>query len=206
MASDQTANLGLNQWAADDPVLRADFNADNQKLDASLTRVRLRTVTTGADAYQVDVDVSDIDWTKYLYVDVAVELHAAASSAGTYFFMRLNGASAADAYYARAWSSTSTSGSSAIGSFSYQSEYRISGEAYLGRGHVRLYCGGGTMIASRLCEYCSSGVYDIGTYVSCTSRGSGVTGRNVTALNFMAGNAADRILAGSKIYLQGVLK
>lgn len=30
----KTENLNLNQWAADDPVLREDFNADNRILDA----------------------------------------------------------------------------------------------------------------------------------------------------------------------------
>ena len=32
MASNHTANFGLNQWAATDPVLREDFNEDNQTL------------------------------------------------------------------------------------------------------------------------------------------------------------------------------
>ena len=36
MASGQTSNYGLNQWAAEDPVLRTDFNQDNAKLDAAL--------------------------------------------------------------------------------------------------------------------------------------------------------------------------
>ena len=36
MASNQTANYGLNQWEATDQVVRADFNADNAKIDAAL--------------------------------------------------------------------------------------------------------------------------------------------------------------------------
>ena len=36
MASGQTSNYKLNQWAAEDPVLRTDFNQDNAKLDAAL--------------------------------------------------------------------------------------------------------------------------------------------------------------------------
>ena len=36
MASNQTTNYGLNQWEATDQVLRTDFNADNQKIDAAL--------------------------------------------------------------------------------------------------------------------------------------------------------------------------
>ena len=36
MASGQTANFGLNQWEPGDQVLREEFNADNQKIDAAL--------------------------------------------------------------------------------------------------------------------------------------------------------------------------
>ena len=36
MASNQTANFGLNQWAATDKVLREEFNADNAKIDAAI--------------------------------------------------------------------------------------------------------------------------------------------------------------------------
>ncbi|MEG2421521.1 MAG: hypothetical protein RSB55_08210, partial [Oscillospiraceae bacterium] len=37
-STDKTPKLGLNQWAAGDKVLRADFNADNGKLDAAIAR------------------------------------------------------------------------------------------------------------------------------------------------------------------------
>jgi len=36
MASNHTSNYNLNQWSADDRVLRTDFNADNAKIDAAL--------------------------------------------------------------------------------------------------------------------------------------------------------------------------
>ena len=49
MASGKTTTYELNQWAASDPVLRADFNADNEKLDTALSalqgRVRYGTFT-----------------------------------------------------------------------------------------------------------------------------------------------------------------
>ena len=49
MASGQTSNYGLNQWAAEDPVLRTDFNQDNAKLDASLGAIdkRIPRIVTG---------------------------------------------------------------------------------------------------------------------------------------------------------------
>ena len=39
MASGQTQNYQLNQWAAEDQVLRTDFNADNAKIDAALAEM-----------------------------------------------------------------------------------------------------------------------------------------------------------------------
>lgn len=36
MASSQTTNYGLNQWAAEDKVLRKEFNEDNAKVDMFL--------------------------------------------------------------------------------------------------------------------------------------------------------------------------
>ena len=36
MASNQTSNYKLNQWKAEDRVMREDFNADNAKIDAAL--------------------------------------------------------------------------------------------------------------------------------------------------------------------------
>ena len=36
MASGQTTNYQLNQWEAEDKVLRTEFNEDNQKIDAAL--------------------------------------------------------------------------------------------------------------------------------------------------------------------------
>lgn len=42
MASSQTEHMQLNQWAAEDPVLREEFNRDNATLDATLTDLATR--------------------------------------------------------------------------------------------------------------------------------------------------------------------
>ena len=39
MASNHTANFGLNQWAATDPVVREDFNADNASIEEALVEM-----------------------------------------------------------------------------------------------------------------------------------------------------------------------
>lgn len=45
MASSYTEHFRLNQWAAEDPVLREDFNADNAKLDKAIPRIVTGTYT-----------------------------------------------------------------------------------------------------------------------------------------------------------------
>lgn len=42
MATNHTENYELNQWLATDPVLRADFNADNAKIEAALSALEGR--------------------------------------------------------------------------------------------------------------------------------------------------------------------
>ena len=39
MASNHTVHFGLNQWAATDPVLREDFNADNASIEEALAEM-----------------------------------------------------------------------------------------------------------------------------------------------------------------------
>ena len=48
MASKQTANYGLSQWEAGDQVLRADFNADNAKIDAALNELAQERICMGS--------------------------------------------------------------------------------------------------------------------------------------------------------------
>ena len=53
MASNQTSNYGLNQWEAEDRVIREEFNADNTKVDAALAGLAAQTA---AKAAQTEVD------------------------------------------------------------------------------------------------------------------------------------------------------
>lgn len=92
----KTEHLKLNQWEPEDQVLRTDFNADNQKIDAAFAAVplvKLKEVVTQQDAQQVDVDVSDIDFDAYDEVIVYVELENATanSSPNPYCFVQVNG-------------------------------------------------------------------------------------------------------------------
>ena len=53
MASNQTSNYGLNQWEAEDRVIREEFNGDNVKVDAALAGLAAQTA---AKAAQTEVD------------------------------------------------------------------------------------------------------------------------------------------------------
>lgn len=71
-STNKTAVLQLNQWVRTDGVSMDDFNADNAAIDAAIDAAlsaapwqRLREVTTSAAAAQVDMLVSDIDFTEY---------------------------------------------------------------------------------------------------------------------------------------------
>jgi len=76
-STNKTANLGLNQWEAADPVEREDFNADNAKLDAAISK-RLEWVLMGeyvredaSGTSSFSLDVSGYDLSEYLFVAIS---------------------------------------------------------------------------------------------------------------------------------------
>lgn len=82
----QTEHYGLNQWELADRIRMEDFNCDNAKIDAALAGLReeiaavrgsvlcekLVDYTTTAAAQQVDIDVSGIDFTQYVRIDLSI--------------------------------------------------------------------------------------------------------------------------------------
>lgn len=77
MASNYTENLNLCQWAAEDPVLRTEFNADNAKLDAALGALAdrpaieiIRRWDNTTLGNQINIDLSDIDLSQYLWLRI----------------------------------------------------------------------------------------------------------------------------------------
>ncbi len=46
-STNKTTLLGLNQWTETDPVLRTDFNYDNQKIDTAFAVYALKRLTSG---------------------------------------------------------------------------------------------------------------------------------------------------------------
>ena len=92
-STNKTAKLGLNQWVLTDPLLMEDMNADNQKIDeavGALSYVKLMDITTAANAQQVDLDVSAIDFTKYAMIQVFVSANVTPLNTATYLYAKIN--------------------------------------------------------------------------------------------------------------------
>ena len=72
-----TTNFNLSQWAKSDRIQMADFNADNAKIEAALTRALveprlIKTVTLTTQQAWNYVPVDDIDWAAWSAVGIEV--------------------------------------------------------------------------------------------------------------------------------------
>ena len=57
MSTKHTSNYALSQWEASDPVVRVEFNADNQKIDDALAALETKKADTSAlAALQTAID------------------------------------------------------------------------------------------------------------------------------------------------------
>ena len=109
MASGQTTNYGLNQWAAEDKVIRTEFNEDNARIDAAIQSlanadklIKLTELVVEEDCYQTDILLDEVDLSRFSMVRILV---SAVTGAGG-LWMRMNNISSSS-YYTT--SSTSTS-------------------------------------------------------------------------------------------------
>ena len=98
----QTEHLGLHQWESSDNFLRKDFNEDNRKIDeavgeliAAVPIIKLGEITTAESARQVDIDLSEIDFSQYWEVQFRIDGN---TSQMCVVYIRLNGASSEEDY------------------------------------------------------------------------------------------------------------
>lgn len=93
-STNKTANLQLNQWVLTDPLLMEDMNEDNRKLDAAVGSspyVKLMDVTSAANAQQIDLDLSGIDFSKYAKVEIfAYNLKFTPFNTASFLYAKLN--------------------------------------------------------------------------------------------------------------------
>ena len=94
MASGQTENYGLNQWAAEDAVLREEFNRDNAKLDVEMESmadnvkfIKLTERIVPADTKQFAVTIPDTDLSSFSQLRLVIY----AQTNGYSIYLRLNG-------------------------------------------------------------------------------------------------------------------
>ena len=78
-----TEHYQLNQWDAADRVLREDFNADNRKLDAALTDIKMQRSLTllhecnvTKSSQEIEFPLS-IDWNAWKAVHIQCEAFTA---------------------------------------------------------------------------------------------------------------------------------
>lgn len=80
----QTEHYKLSQWEKTDRIMMEDFNRDNANIDAALKAETDRVAemphgtllcggATEAEAQQVNLDVSQVDWSRYLMVVLEVQ-------------------------------------------------------------------------------------------------------------------------------------
>ena len=71
-----TKHYQLHQWDPQDPFLRTDFNQDLSKIDTALGAipyVKIKDLVIDSPQSQVDLDVSDIDFTQYLKIELFIQ-------------------------------------------------------------------------------------------------------------------------------------
>jgi len=63
MASNQTSNYKLNQWAAEDRIIREEFNSDNQKIETALTSIQATAakVSSKADTSTLNSKIATVN-------------------------------------------------------------------------------------------------------------------------------------------------
>ncbi len=183
MSSGKTETLGLNRWQLSDAFLMEEMNADNQKIDAGFKDLNVRKMelvdlkqikTTMGGVTQIDVDVSDIDFTKYQYVFLDVNVTQAS-------YVRVNGSNYSCAYTGMGYSSPS---SGQIAYVSANSPYRLVFLTHGGPNPVTLLTVG-------------SGSFTFGfSYMFSFAA--------LNTLNFVSTDTANKFTAGSTFRFRGV--
>jgi hypothetical protein len=92
-STNRTSNLHLNQWVAQDPILREDFNLDNSRLDAAVNAralVRLASATLTSASATLSLDLSDEDLTQYAGLEIFLLPKTSSVSGGAMTALAVN--------------------------------------------------------------------------------------------------------------------
>ena len=116
----KTEHYNLNQWEKTDRVLMEDFNTDNAKIDAAIAEakaaipyVKIKELTLSAAAATADLDVSDVDFSQYMKVELFVQCPQSLDG----IYIRVNNLT--ENYTAISLSGTGATGAKSIGYLAY---------------------------------------------------------------------------------------
>lgn len=85
MSSNKTTHLQLSQWVPSDPVLRADFNTDNSRLDAAVNNrslVRMAGGTLSTSQSTITTILEDVELSQFRELQILCGPVVAAGSYG----------------------------------------------------------------------------------------------------------------------------
>lgn len=152
----KTTNYQLNQWDAEDRILREDFNQDNKKLDDAIAALRdasplvkLRDVTLSSPQSKLEVSLSGLDLTPYRELWIFPRF-SASTTAESYINVTLNDLSE---YF-----DSSSSTHSSIVSIPIQPEAATKTSPY-----ITLLLGG-VIAASQVCTYLNGSRFSTATF------------------------------------------
>lgn len=152
----KTTNYQLNQWDAEDRILREDFNQDNKKLDDAIAALRdasplvkLRDVTLSSPQSKLEVSLSGLDLTPYRELWIFPRF-SASTTAESYIDVTLNDLSE---YF-----DSSASTHSSIVSIPIRPEAATKTSPY-----ITLLLGG-VIAASQVCTYLNGSRFSTATF------------------------------------------
>lgn len=147
MSSGKTETLGLNQWKLTDAFLMEEMNTDNQKIDAAVKNLNMQQMrlvdlkyvgTTTGDVNQIDIGMSDINFSKWQYIILDVYVTNRCN-------ILINGSTSACDY----WGYGNSQPVSGACGYLYSGDTRLifpmhgkgGGFRFIASGHQTFYCG-----------------------------------------------------------------
>ena len=207
-STNKTPRLGLSQWVLSDPFRMEDFNQDNARLDA-LAFEKIGEVVTTQDCQQVDLDVSQVEWSRYLAVGLLWQLVIKDNDTAAYSSIRVN--NVADKYR---YTSVDIGGAGGVNQTTlFSRQYRIS-DTYLRMPYylTLLFPGvdRGTFYTKEL-SLSTANAHWFGGLTTTANGGFPMPLPDIKTLNFFAMKQTDPVSyqtlrAGSKFYLCGVTR
>jgi len=202
MPTNYTSNYGLSQWVGSDAFVHEDFNADNYAIDEALKGVsdavkiksyeHILTAACTASGMQFDVNVSNINFTEYLAVDLYADIDVTAVTE-TDLFIRLNNVSTNAYKY-------SPDGGNTKSATNYLAKAVLK-TGYSNKPHIRFSAPESAAIIGCFGPAWSPNNLGFTLGISET-----VKWRDLASINFVIGSGSMPIRSGSKVHLVGIKK